>query len=128
MAMNNPSETTTTKAAYNTWRQQNPTTRLNLDANKLANVRSDMIKKNRLTDPEHKILQQRVKQSAASTEELNNIRPTPEDIDNQAAWEMNVVVNCVDQIQMLDPNASSQKAQSQEKSDKNPYPTKMENR
>ena len=43
-AMINPSETNTTKAAYNIWRLQNPTARPNLDANKLANVRRDIIK------------------------------------------------------------------------------------
>ena len=34
---------------------------------------------------------------------------------NQEACEMNVVENCVDQNQMLDPNASSQKVECQEK-------------
>ena len=34
---------------------------------------------------------------------------------NQGACEMNVVENCVDQNQMLDPNASSQKVECQEK-------------
>ena len=41
----NPSETNTTKAAYNIWQLQNPTARPSLDTNKLANVRRDIIKK-----------------------------------------------------------------------------------
>ena len=51
-ATNNPSETITTKAAYNIWRLQNPTARPNLDANKLANVRRDIIESKRLNEME----------------------------------------------------------------------------
>ena len=40
-----PSGETNTKQTYMLWRIANPTSRLNIDANKLANVRRDIIKK-----------------------------------------------------------------------------------
>ena len=63
-----------------------------------------------LTDSELKILQKKAKQSVAPSEEFNNLRSTPGDMGNQEACEMNVVENCVDQNQMLDPNTSSQRS------------------
>ena len=39
-----PTVTSTTIAAYNTWRDKRPTDRLNLDANKFSNVRRDIIR------------------------------------------------------------------------------------
>ena len=63
-----------------------------------------------LTDSELKILQKKAKQSVARSEEFNNLRSTPGDMGNQEACEMNVVENCVDQNQMLDPNTSSQRS------------------
>ena len=65
-ATNNPSETTTNKAAYNIWRLQNPTARPNLDANKLANVRRDIIKSKRLTEMELETIRANVRQTTPS--------------------------------------------------------------
>lgn len=49
-AAKNPTTTTTTKAAYNIWREKHTSNRLNIDANKLANVRCNAtIKNNYLT-------------------------------------------------------------------------------
>ena len=117
MAVNNPSEATTTKAAYNIWRQQNPTTRLNLDANKLANVRRDIIKNNRLTDVELEIIQEKIRQTVVPSEELNNPRPTPGVMDNQEACETSVDENHVDQHQMPDLHASPERIECQETSE-----------
>ena len=69
-ATNNPSETTTTKAAYNIWRLQNPTARPNLDANKLANVRRDIIKSKRLTEMELETIRANVRQTTPIPEKL----------------------------------------------------------
>ena len=63
------------------------------------------------------ILQKKARQSVAPSEDFNNLTSTPGDIGNQEACEMNEVENCVDQNQMLDPNASSQKVECQEKFD-----------
>ena len=48
----NPSETSAKGETYNIWRQRNPEKRIYLDANKLANLRRDIIKNKRLTDIE----------------------------------------------------------------------------
>ena len=48
----NPLETSTTEAMYNLWRQKHPNTRLYIDANKLGNVKRDIIRNKRLTDLE----------------------------------------------------------------------------
>ena len=68
----NPSETNTTVETYNIWRRQNPTKRTYLDANKLANVRRDIIKSKRLTDMELDEIKARVTQAdiTGSSEEL----------------------------------------------------------
>ena len=67
-----PSETNTTVETYNIWRRQNPTKRTYLDANKLANVRRDIIKNKRLTDIELDEIKVRVTQAnvMGSSEEL----------------------------------------------------------
>ena len=82
-ATNNPSETTTTKAAYNIWRLQNLTARPNLDANKLANVRRDIIKSKRLTEMELETIRANVRQTTPITEELNRSKLGIEDTDKQ---------------------------------------------
>ena len=92
-ATNNPSETTTTKAAYNIWRLQNPTARPNLDANKLANVRRDIIKSKRLTEMELETIRANVRQATSTPEELNRSRPGIEDTDKQEMVEANVDEN-----------------------------------
>ncbi len=48
----NPTVTSTSKATYDVWQEKHPTNRLNLDANKLSNVRREVIKHRRLTDLE----------------------------------------------------------------------------
>ena len=92
-ATNNPSETNTTKAAYNIWRLQNPTARPNLDANKLVNVRRDIIKSKRLTEMELETIRANVRQATSTPEELNRSRPGIEDTDKQEMAEANVDEN-----------------------------------
>ena len=92
-AMINPSETNTTKAAYNIWRLQNPTVRPNIDANKLANVRRDIIKSKRLTEMELETIRANVRQATSTPEELNRSRPGIEDTDKQEMVEVNVDEN-----------------------------------
>jgi len=72
-AVNDPTGSSTTNAAYSIWRQQNPTGRPNLDANKLANARSDIIKTKRLTKLELDTIQEKVARTASgvSSAELN---------------------------------------------------------
>ena len=82
-ATNNPSETNTTKAAYNIWRLQNLTARPNLDANKLANVRRDIVKSKRLTEMELETIRANERQATSTPEELNRSRPGIEDTDNK---------------------------------------------
>ena len=89
----NPSETNTTKAAYNIWRLQNPTVRPNIDANKLANVRRDIIKSKRLTEMELETIRANVRQATSTPEELNRSRPGIEDTDKQEMVEVNVDEN-----------------------------------
>ena len=57
----NPTDTSTTKAAYNIWREKHPADRLHMDANKLSNVRRDIVKNNRLTDIELRAIQDRIR-------------------------------------------------------------------
>ena len=92
-ATNNPSETNTTKAAYNIWRLQNPTERPNLDANKLANVRRDIIKSKRLTEMELETIRANVRQATSTPEELNRSRSGIEYTDKQEMVEANVDEN-----------------------------------
>ena len=51
-ALEQPSNKNTTNSAYETWRKDNVDNRANIDANKLANVRRDIVKNERLTDME----------------------------------------------------------------------------
>ena len=51
-ALEQPSNKNTTNRAYEIWRKDNVDNRGNIDANKLANVRRDIIKNKRLTDME----------------------------------------------------------------------------
>ena len=92
-ATNNPSETTTTKAAYNIWRLQNLTARPNLHANKLANVRRDIIKSKRLTEMELETIRANVRQTTPIPEELNRSKLGIEDSDKQEMAEAHVDEN-----------------------------------
>ena len=51
-ALEQPSNKNTTNRAYEIWRKDNVDNRANIDANKLANVRRDIVKNKRLTDME----------------------------------------------------------------------------
>ena len=51
-ALEQPSNKNTTNRAYEIWRKDNVDNRGNIDANKLANVRRDIVKNKRLTDME----------------------------------------------------------------------------
>ena len=68
---------TDTKQTYMLWRTANPTRKLNIDANKLANVRRDIIKKKRLTDAKLENIRRKVR------ERFNQSDQQSEDIDQQ---------------------------------------------
>ena len=57
----NPRETATTKATYNMWRNKHPTERSYLEANKLATVRRDIEKNQRLSNDELKEIEEKVR-------------------------------------------------------------------
>ena len=58
-ALSKPNASVTTDA-YNIWRTQNPNKRPNMDPNKLANTRRDIINKKRLTDMEIQAIKDKV--------------------------------------------------------------------
>ena len=58
-AINNPTDVNNTQNTYRIWRKKNPNKRPNMDANKLANVRRDIIKNNRLTNVELQEIKQK---------------------------------------------------------------------
>ena len=60
-------ETSISQLTYDIWRANNPTKRLNLNANKLANVRRDIINRERLTRVELQAIQLKVKQRDENT-------------------------------------------------------------
>ena len=51
-ALKQPSNENNTNHTYEIWRKINIDNRTNIDANKLANVRRDIVKNKRLTDTE----------------------------------------------------------------------------
>ena len=76
-ALQDPSTTSTTKTAYTIWREKHPTDRRNIDANKLANVKRDIMKQKRLTDLELATIQEKTKPNISDTsiEHLDEDRP-----------------------------------------------------
>ena len=60
-------KTSITQGTYDIWRANNPTKRLNLNANKLANVRRDIVNRERLTKMELQAIQLNVKQRDENT-------------------------------------------------------------
>ena len=54
---------------YNIWREKHPTLRPNMDANKLANTRRDIIRKKRLTDTEMQAIKNRVSEEIGTVEQ-----------------------------------------------------------
>ena len=60
-------KTSLTQGTYDIWCANNPTKRLNLNANKLANVRRDIINRERLTKVELQAIQLKVKQRDENT-------------------------------------------------------------
>ena len=67
-----PKSGSTTKDAYEIWREKHPADRLAMDANKLANVRRDIIQNKRLTDMELDSIRSRVRKNAFTTNEPLN--------------------------------------------------------
>ena len=59
----------TTIDTYNIWREKHPTLRPNIDANKLANIRRDIIRKKRLTDTEMQMIKNRVSEEIGNVEQ-----------------------------------------------------------
>ena len=55
-------KTSITQGTYDIWRSNNLTKRLNLNANKLPNVRRDIVNRERLTKGELQAIQLKVKQ------------------------------------------------------------------
>ena len=72
-ALNEPKENTT-KQTYELWRQKISEHRKCIDANKLANVRTDVKKKNRLTAAEMKQIKMKIRQPI-NTEQKNSGDP-----------------------------------------------------
>ena len=58
-----PSQASATDEMYKVWREKHPTTRMNLDKNKLSNVRRDIIKNNRLTPLELEEIKSTIRQN-----------------------------------------------------------------
>ena len=54
---------------YNVWRERHPTLRPNMDANKLANTRRDIIQKKRLTDSEMQMIKNRISEEIGTLEQ-----------------------------------------------------------
>ena len=67
--------TSVIQGTYDIWRASNPTNRLNLDANKLANVHRDILNKKRLTEMELQAIQAKVIQRDA------NVIPDERDVN-----------------------------------------------
>ena len=61
MALDKPSEEKFIQRTYNIWRARNGDVRPNLDANKLANVRRDVIRNQRLSEAEIRSIRESVK-------------------------------------------------------------------
>ena len=58
-----PRETSTTKATYNIWRTKHPAERSYLEANKLATVRRDIERNQRLSNDQLKEIEAKVKEN-----------------------------------------------------------------
>lgn len=85
-AIERPTETSNTKETYRLWRIENPETRPNMDENKLANVRRDIVNRKRLSEAELEELRQNVKEKQPNdnAEEENLIIEENENIQNEA--------------------------------------------
>ena len=88
-----PSGETNTKQTYALWRTANPTSRLNIDANKLANVRRDILKKKRLTDAEleniRRNVRERLKQNDQQREDISQQNTPSENIETEDETQSN---------------------------------------
>ena len=93
-----PSGESNTKQSYTIWRNANPLERPNMDPNKLANVRRDIIKQKRLTDTEIEAIRKKVKQT---WEENDNT--TEEDGRHQEQED-----NITDEVDQPEETATSQ--------------------
>ena len=62
-----PSDQNNTKYTYQLWREMNTDVRPNIDANKLANVRRDIVKNKRLSDSELEAIKSRIRANIKST-------------------------------------------------------------
>ena len=72
-------KTSTTQGTYDIWRANNPNKRLNLNANKLANVRRDIVNKERLTKLELHAIKLKAKENESTTPCERNPNVTPEE-------------------------------------------------
>ena len=79
-ALNHPTTSITT-AAYDIWRKNNPLSRPNMDANKLANTRRDIIKNKRLTDIELQAIKNNITNNQNET--LRNSQSDRNDANEQ---------------------------------------------
>ena len=88
-----PSGETNTKQTYVLWRTANPTRRLNIDANKLANVRRDISKKKILTDAEleniRRNVRERLKQNDQQREDISQQNTPSENIETEDETQIN---------------------------------------
>ena len=98
-----PAETSTTKAAYILWRKQHPDVRPQIDANRLANVRRDIIKNHRLSKTELNAIKERVRSKVSNIDEnccmtniYGNINKPFHEISNVSQQKHNEVLNDVE--------------------------------
>ena len=59
-AKHHPKGNSCTKEAYSVWRNENENTRPSIDANKLANVRGDILKNKRLSENQLNVIEQEI--------------------------------------------------------------------
>ena len=77
-ALENPSKTCSSERTYKLRRERNKTERLYIDANKLANVRRDIVRKKRLTDAEFPEIKSEVKAIIKKIKEKVVVTEQPE--------------------------------------------------
>ena len=94
----------TTIDTYNIWREKHPTLRPNMDANKLANTRRDIIRKKRLTDNEMQMIKNRVSEEIGNVEQNHEENSITENVVTCEQNEHNEQSQCFRQASDQDGN------------------------
>ena len=102
-ALLNP-KISTTIDTYNIWREKHPTLRPNMDANKLANTRRDIIRKKRLTDNEMQMIKTRVSEEIGHVEQNHEENSITENVVTCEQNEHNEQSQCFRQASDQDGN------------------------